>query len=584
MDDPPDRRVEEAVHRVRPVDTGGLLKAATFATILLLGLPILLGLFQTTLPAFGIFPAIGGDAFSLAPWRKLFDLPGIWSSLRLSVFVGFTSTALSLLLSAGLCAWIYRSGRPWLIERMIAPILAAPHAAMAIGLAFLVAPSGWFFRLVSPWATGWTLPPALTTVHDRNGLALILALVIKETPFLAAVILAALNQVPMRKQVTVGRSLGYNYGTLWLKVIFPQVYRQIRLPVMAVLAFSLSVVDVALILGPSTPPVLSVAVIRWFQSPDIEMMMPAAAGALLQVGVVIAAIAAWRFLEALVGWFGRAGIWRGGRGGPTSALLTSLGGIALGLLAVGLLALTSLGVWSFAWRWNFPDALPSGWSTAAWSRSATNWIAALSNTVSIGVVSSVGALLLAVSALEGEERAGTRARWLLPAIIFTPLLLPQIGFVYGLQVMFLKIGLPGNWLAVAWAHLIFVFPYVLLSLGDPWRSLDPRLGRAALALGVSPGKVFFRIKLPMLLRPLLVAGAIGFSVSVALYLPTLFMGAGRITTLTSEAVALSSGADRRVVGVYAVLQAILPFLAFGFAFIIPRLVFSNRKDMRGLIR
>lgn len=584
MDDPPDRRVEEAVHRVRPDDNSGPLRAATFATILLLGLPILLGLFQTTLPAFGIFPAIGGDAFSLSPWRKLFDLPGIWSGLRLSFFVGFTSTALSLLLSVGLCAWIYRSGRPWLIERMIAPILAAPHAAMAIGLAFLVAPSGWFFRLVSPWATGWTLPPALTTVHDRNGLALILALVIKETPFLAAVILAALNQVPVRKQVTVGRSLGYSYGTLWLKVIFPQVYRQIRLPVMAVLAFSLSVVDVALILGPSTPPVLSVAVIRWFQSPDIEMMMPAAAGALLQVGVVIAAIAAWRFLEALFGWFGRAGIRRGGRGGPASALLTSLGGIALGLLAIGLLALTSLGVWSLAWRWNFPDALPGVWSTAAWSRSAANWIAALSNTVSLGLTSSVGALMLAVVALEGEQRAPARLRWLPPAIIFTPLLLPQIGFVYGLQVMFLKIGLQGSWLAVTWAHLIFVFPYVLLSLGDPWRSLDPRFGRAALSLGASPGTVFYRVKLPLLLRPLLVAGAIGFSASVALYLPTLFIGGGRITTLTTEAVSLSSGADRRVVGVHAVLQAALPFLAFGLAFLIPRLVFANRRDMQGVAR
>ena len=272
MDDPPDRRVEEAVHGVSPDNKGGLLQAATFASILLLGLPIVLGLLQTAMPAFGIFPAIGSDAFGLAPWKQLFDMPGVWSGLRLSASVGLISTALSLMLAIGLCACVYKSGKPWLIERLIAPILAAPHAAMAIGLAFLIAPSGWLIRLISPWATGLTLPPALATVHDPNGVALMVALVIKETPFLAAVTLAALNQVPVRKQVTVGKSLGYSYGNIWLKIIFPQVYRQVRLPVLAVLAFSLSVVDVALILGPSTPPVLSVAVIRLFQSPDLEML------------------------------------------------------------------------------------------------------------------------------------------------------------------------------------------------------------------------------------------------------------------------------------------------------------------------
>jgi putative thiamine transport system permease protein len=41
-----------------------------------------------------------------------------------------------------------------------------------------------------------------------------------------------------------------------------------------------------------------------------------------------------------------------------------------------------------------------------------------------------------------------------------------------------------------------------------------------------------------------------------------FAGAGRVATLTTDAVTLSSGADRRVAGVYAALQALLPLLAF----------------------
>ena len=42
----------------------------------------------------------------------------------------------------------------------------------------------------------------------------------------------------------------------------------------------------------------------------------------------------------------------------------------------------------------------------------------------------------------------------------------------------------------------------------------------------------------MLLRPLLIAGAVGFAVSAAQYVPTLFAGGGRFMTLATEALSL----------------------------------------------
>ncbi|MDZ4136465.1 MAG: ABC transporter permease, partial [Paracoccaceae bacterium] len=65
------------------------------------------------------------------------------------------------------------------------------------------------------------------------------------------------------------------------------------------------------------------------------------------------------------------------------------------------------------------------------------------------------------------------------------------------------------------------------------------------------------------------------------YLPTLFMGAGRIATLTTEAVTLSSGSDRRVTGVYASLQAALPFAAYLAAALIPMILNRNRRALTG---
>ena len=145
--------------------------------------------------------------------------------------------------------------------------------------------------------------------------------------------------------------------------------------------------------------------------------------------------------------------------------------------------------------------------------------------------------------------------------------------------MLVRLGLDGRWLAVAWSHLVFVLPYVFLSLADPWRALDPRYARSASSLGASPGAVLWRVRMPMLLRSVLLAFAIGCGVSVGLYLPTLFAGAGRIATLTTDAVTLSSGADRRVMGVYAFLQAAIPLLAYGVAWALPAVLFMRRKGM-----
>jgi putative thiamine transport system permease protein len=53
-----------------------------------------------------------------------------------------------------------------------------------------------------------------------------------------------------------------------------------------------------------------------------------------------------------------------------------------------------------------------------------------------------------------------------------------------------------------------------------------------------------------------------------------------VTTLTTEAVALSSGGNRRIIGTYAMLQLALPLLAFALALALPAALFRNRLGMR----
>ncbi|MGH6916194.1 MAG: ABC transporter permease, partial [Geminicoccaceae bacterium] len=274
--------------------------------------PVAAGLLGTVLPSLGYLPVLGGERLSLEPWRQLASAPGLATALRLSLVSGFVSTAAALALTILVFAAGHGTRTLTRAKQSMTPVLAVPHLAMAVGLAFLIAPSGWLARLASPWLTGWDRPPDLALVQDHHGLALALGLALKETPFLILMTFAALGQVRADDRLRMARSLGYGPVCAWLKVVLPRVYPQIRLPVYAVLAYSLSVVDMAIVLGPTTPPTLAVLVLRWLNDPDLAMRFQAAAGACLQFAIVVAAIGLWRGLELAVAVLARSWLVGGG--------------------------------------------------------------------------------------------------------------------------------------------------------------------------------------------------------------------------------------------------------------------------------
>lgn len=564
----------------------GLLRYAPALTVSAFALPIVAGLLGTVLPAFGVMPAIGATAWGLQAWRMLFDSPGFATSLKLTLFTGLASTVLSVLLAIGLAAFVQHRAWARRLGAFIAPVLATPHSALAIGFAFVIAPSGWLVRLVSPGLSGWSVPPDVSTVGHTSGLAIVACMLLKEVPYLMLMTLGALNQVAAPAQLAAARALGYGPVQAWLKIVLPQVYPQIRLPIYAVLAFSLSVVDVAMILGPGNPPTLAVMAVRWFSAPDVRLYTPAAAAALLLLALVGAAIVAWHLLDRVLARAGRRWIERGRRAGVANAAAAVSAGASFALFATTLVVMLALLLWSFARQWRYPDALPAVWTLANWQRQIESAAQPALNTLLVGAVATGIALLLTIACLENEvTRPGGSAPQRRPLgqgslwLLYMPLLVPQVAFLFGAQVLLIHASLDATLFAVVWTHLIFVLPYLFLSLAEPWRAFDSRFARSATSLGASRWRVFWRIKLPILLKPTLIACAVAFAVSVGQYLPTLFAGSGRVATLTTEAVTLASGEDRRVIAVWALLQAAFPFLVYALAAFLPRLVFAGRRGL-----
>lgn len=516
------------------------------------------------LPIAAALPLAVWQGLSPAAWRLIADDPLLPRALALSVGTAVVSTLASLVFALWLVTHLHGT-RAWaLLARALGPLLAIPHAAFAIGLALLVMPAGVIARALA-WPLGWIAPPDWPTVNDPLGFGLVLVLVAKETPFLLWNMVALLTRpelaLQLRGWLASGRTLGYADGALWWRALWPLLLPRLAWPVLAVLAYGLTVVDLALIVGPASPPTLAVLAWQALQDGDAVRNAEGAASALLLALTLALVVALGAFAgRAISHAWSRHSV--SGERRATQPAQRMLPGIALrGLLAlyatVALLLLLS----SFTGVWRFPSLLPQSWTDGAWQQVGQS-LGTLGLSAGLGVFAALAALALALLWFEATPLAWDER--VMP-LVLAPLVVPSLLLMVGLYTLALPLRLDGTLAGLAWVHTAVTLPYVFVALAPAWRAFDARFEHTALALGRSRAAFWWRIKTPMLAAPIAAALAVGFAVSVAQYLPTQFIGAGRHASVTTEAVTLASGGQRHTAAAFALLQALLPAAGFALA-------------------
>ena len=509
-------------------------------------------------------------AWNVEAWRGFAAEPQVPRALLLSLWTGVVATGLA----AGCTAWLLSKTFPgpgWSrLVHKLGPMLAVPHVAFAIGLVALLAPSGWLLRLVSPWATGFSSPPAWVTTQDPMGLGLIAVLVFKEIPFLVWAAATQLQRADvaqrLERELAVARSLGYAPGRAWWRVVWPQLWPRLRWPLMAVLAYGLTVVDVALVIGPTSPPTLSVLAWLWLQDADHAQSAQGVVAAWVLAGLLALLSLVFWHLPGLQIWRGR---WTTGQRGLAKRLAPGLPAprgmqMTLGfnaLLLTYLAVISALLVGSVSGVWAFPALTPQTFTWSAWT-SVGNSLGTVGTTLTLALASTAAGMLWSVAWLEFAP-----PRWdhHLRKAIYLPLVLPSVVWVVGVHGLMLAWGIDASWSGVWMAHTLATLPYILITLSPAYLGFDARYWSICACMGRSRSSFLWHVKWPLLRAALASAAAVGFAVSVAQYLPTLFIGAGRLTTVTTEAVTLASGAQRSLTSAYAALQWLLPVLGFGLA-------------------
>ena len=549
---------------------GLLAKVLVIFLGILIIIPIIFGFIGFFLPSFGYFPILGKSEFNLNYFYISFNIAGISKSIILSLFTGLGSTLLALFFSQVILLYFFKTRVYNYIKIIISPLIALPHITMAIGLIFLFSPSGLFFRLFSPWLTGFDRPPNFFIIPDEYGFFLILGLILKEIPFFILVSLSAIQQFSARQIFDLGKSLQNSNFSSWCILIFPLIYKKIRLVIFIVIAFTASVVDMSLILAPSTPSTLAIRILQIYQSSDIDSFFIASNLALIQLLIIIILLLFWMILEKIVEHKLFFIVFMKILSFKIFFLKNLIFASAAILFSLSVLGIFSSLLWGFSKNWYFPSFFPNSIDIDTFINfyNENKFIVFISIFISV-VVSFLSSLLtiIWVELMDILKMKKLYLEW----IIFIPLFIPQISFLIGLQSFIILFNFDSFLIPLIIIQLFYVIPYSFIILAPSLREIKKDIIRVAASLGKNRFQRLVQIKLPIIMSSFLTSFAIGMLVSFSLYIPVYFIGAGRVTTLTVEALNLALSGSRQDLGVATFFQIIIPIL------ILITVVYFNKK-------
>ena len=168
---------------------------------------------------------------------------------------------------------------------------------------------------------------------------------------------------------------------------------------------------------------------------------------------------------------------------------------------------------------NHFDAFSLHWYKELFSDATA--LTALKNSLYLAVASSLIATVIGTFAAFGISRMRNRhIKTAVMSVTNVPMMNPDIVtgvsmmllFVAAMSVPFIPIKFGRATMLIA--HTTFSLPYVILSVLPRFKQIDRSICDAALDLGCTPARTFFRIELPMVLPGIISGLMLGFTLSL----------------------------------------------------------------------
>ncbi len=181
---------------------------------------------------------------------------------------------------------------------------------------------------------------------------------------------------------------------------------------------------------------------------------------------------------------------------------------------------------------------------AKWGGFTTKWytsllhnsaiLKALSNTLTIAFLSAIIATVIGLIACISFQYMKKRSRTIMIGITNIPMLNAEIVTGISLMLLYLTFHMRFGFFTVLLSHITFNIPYVIMSILPRMRQLNPSVYEAALDLGASPSKAFFRVVFPDLMPGILSGFLMSFTMSVDDFIITHFTKGPGFDTLSTK--------------------------------------------------
>ena len=114
-------------------------------------------------------------------------------------------------------------------------------------------------------------------------------------------------------------------------------------------------------------------------------------------------------------------------------------------------------------------------------------------------------------------------------LLVLPLTTPEVVLGSSLLSLFLDLNVRTGFSTIVIAHIMFSVSYVALTVRARIRGFDWTLEEAAMDLGASPFRVFYKVTLPIIAPGIVAAAMLAFALSLDDFIITLFNAGSRIT-------------------------------------------------------
>ena len=265
-------------------------------------------------------------------------------------------------------------------------------------------------------------------------------------------------------------------------------------------------------------------------------------------------------------------IWRDVR------LATVLRGVICVLLAIYMLApmlvVVAISFSSAAFLHFPPPGLSLQWYRRLFETEA--WTSSLLTSVEVMVPTAFLATALGTAAAVGLARARFPGAGVLGAVLMAPIVVPVIIIAAATFTLFQSWGMNGTLWGLIVAHTVLTTPYVVATVRSAMETVDQHLEQAALTLGATPWRGFWRVTFPLILPGVLSGLLFAMVVSFDELIVSLFISTPEVRPVTVQMWSDVRGA------VDPTISAIATVL-FGFSFLalLAEAALRRRRERQG---